>query len=83
MVDKVIRIEGHTDSAGADAYNRRLSYRRAVAVQQYLCEAHGLAPSRLPIVGRGKVDLYDAAHPYDPSNRRLEFVNLTDSTGRQ
>src|SRR5262245_32188161 len=82
MADKVIRIEGHTDSAGADAYNRRLSYRRAVAVQQYLAEAHGLPRSCLPVGGKGKADLYDPAHPLDPSNRRVEFVNLTDSAPR-
>jgi outer membrane protein OmpA-like peptidoglycan-associated protein len=51
LADKVIRIEGHTDSAGSEAYNRRLSYRRAVAVQQYLVEAHGLPRARLPVVG--------------------------------
>jgi OOP family OmpA-OmpF porin len=53
MADKVIRIEGHTDSAGSDAYNQRLSYRRAVAVQQYLADAHGLPRARLPVVGKG------------------------------
>jgi outer membrane protein OmpA-like peptidoglycan-associated protein len=82
MADKIIRIEGHTDSAGSDAYNQRLSYRRAVAVQQYLVNAHGLSRSRLPVVGRGKADLYDPAHPLDPRNRRVEFVNLTDSAPR-
>ena len=82
LADKVMRIEGHTDSAGADAYNRRLSYRRAVAVQQYLVAAHGLPRSRLPVVGKGKAELSDPAHPLDPSNRRVEFVNLTDSAPR-
>src|SRR6266446_447435 len=83
MANKVLRIEGHTDSTGSDAYNQRLSYRWAVAVQQYLRAAHGHAPSRLPVVGRGKADIYDPAHPYDPSNRRVEFMNRTDSPGRQ
>jgi len=82
MADKVIRIEGYTDSAGSETYNLRLSYARAVAVQAYLRDAHGLAPSRLRVVGRGKANLYDPEHPYDPSNRRVEFVNLTDSAAR-
>jgi len=82
LADKVIRIEGHTDSAGSEAYNRRLSYRRALTVQQYLVEAHGLPRARLPVVGKGKAALYDPAHPLDPSNRRVEFVNLTDSAPR-
>src|SRR6266446_870854 len=55
---------------------------RAVAVQEYLRDAHGLAPSRLRVVGRGKAELYDPDHPYDASNRRVEFVNLTDSAAR-
>jgi hypothetical protein len=66
----------------SDAYNRRLSYRRAVAVQQYLSNAHGLPRARLPVVGRGKAALYDPAHPFAPSNRRVEFVNVTDSAPR-
>jgi outer membrane protein OmpA-like peptidoglycan-associated protein len=82
MADKVIRIEGHTDSAGSDAYNQRLSYRRAVAVQQYLADAHGLPRAHLPVVGKGKAELYDPAHPFAPSNRRVEFVNFTDSAAR-
>jgi outer membrane protein OmpA-like peptidoglycan-associated protein len=82
LAAKVIRIEGHTDSAGSAAYNRRLSYRRALAVQQYLVEAHGLPRARLPVVGKGKAELYDPAQPLDPSNRRVEFVNLTDSAPR-
>ena len=82
MADKVIRIEGHTDAAGSDAYNLRLSYARAVAVQEYLRDAHGLEPSRLRVVGRGKGELSDPDQPYDASNRRVEFVNLTDSAVR-
>jgi outer membrane protein OmpA-like peptidoglycan-associated protein len=31
-----IRIEGHADRSGADAYNQRLSQRRADAVRAYL-----------------------------------------------
>jgi len=83
MVTKVVRIEGHTDSAGSDAYNRRLSYQRAVAVQRYLHDHHGLPLERLPVVGKGKAEPYDPAHPFDPSNRRVQFVNLTDSPGHQ
>src|SRR5690349_8133689 len=82
MADKVIRIEGHTDAVGSKGYNLRLSYARAVAVQEYLRDAHGLEPSRLRVVGRGKAELYDSDHPYDASNRRVEFVNLTDSAPR-
>ena len=33
---KKVRIEGHTDSQGSDAYNQDLSERRAAAIQQFL-----------------------------------------------
>ena len=38
---------------------------------------------RLPAVGKGKTALYDPEHPFDAVNRRVQFVNLTDSAGRR
>jgi outer membrane protein OmpA-like peptidoglycan-associated protein/outer membrane protein W len=46
-------IEGHTDSVGADAYNRALSERRARAVRDYLA-SRGLDPQRMRVVGYGE-----------------------------
>ncbi len=46
-------IEGHTDSAGADAYNLQLSQRRADAVVKYLLD-HGVPASRLSAKGLGE-----------------------------
>jgi outer membrane protein OmpA-like peptidoglycan-associated protein len=37
-----VRIEGHTDSVGNDAYNQRLSERRAASVRSWLV-GHGVA----------------------------------------
>src|SRR4029434_4824856 len=54
MAGKMVRIEGHTDATGADEYNVLLSYRRAVAVQQYLRDHHGLLTERLPAMGKGE-----------------------------
>ena len=50
-----VTIEGHTDSIGSDAYNQRLSERRAGAVKQYLV-SKGVAADRLTTVGRGEKD---------------------------
>lgn len=50
-----VDIEGHTDSAGEDAYNRALSARRAAAVVDWLA-AHGVAAARLNPVGKGEDD---------------------------
>jgi OOP family OmpA-OmpF porin len=46
-------IEGHTDSIGSDAYNQRLSERRARSVKQYLV-SRGVEASRLETVGKGE-----------------------------
>lgn len=46
-------IEGHTDSRGADAYNQKLSERRAAAVLSYLV-SKGIDAARLTSVGRGE-----------------------------
>ena len=50
-----MRIEGHCDSTGGEAYNELLSERRAQAVQDYLV-AHGIAAERLSVVGKGWAD---------------------------
>ncbi|OOS07778.1 Outer membrane protein OmpA [Moraxella cuniculi DSM 21768] len=47
-------IEGHTDSVGSDAYNQRLSERRANAVREALIKNHGIAANRLTAQGFGE-----------------------------
>lgn len=49
----LVRVEGHTDSVGSDAYNLDLSNRRANAVKNLLVQ-RGIADSRIDIVGYGK-----------------------------
>ena len=46
-------VEGHTDSVGTDAYNQKLSHRRADAVRQYLVK-HGIAANRITTEGLGE-----------------------------
>ena len=41
-----VEVDGHTDSVGSDAYNQRLSERRAKGVYDYLTQ-HGVDASRL------------------------------------
>jgi len=47
-------VEGHTDSVGTDAYNQRLSERRANAVRDVLVNQFGLDASRVDAVGYGE-----------------------------
>lgn len=70
-----VRIEGHTDWIGSEAYNMKLSNQRADSVRNYLI-SKGIAPSRLVAQGFGK------GHPIADNNteegraknRRTEFV---------
>ena len=48
-----VMVEGHTDSVGSDAYNQRLSERRAEAVKAYLVR-QGIDASRISTRGLGK-----------------------------
>ena len=48
-----IIAEGHTDSIGTEAYNLKLSLRRANAVRQYLID-HGIAADRIRAEGLGE-----------------------------
>jgi OOP family OmpA-OmpF porin len=44
---------GHTDSVGTDAYNQRLSERRAAAVKDYLV-SKGIPASKITTIGKGE-----------------------------
>ena len=48
-----IKVIGHTDSQGSDAYNQKLSERRASSVAAYLL-SQGVAPNKLTSEGRGE-----------------------------
>ena len=71
-----VQIDGHTDSVGTDAYNQKLSERRANAVKSYLIDKVGIEASRLKSVGYGESR---PAFPNDTpenrsKNRRVEFT---------
>ena len=75
-----LRIIGHTDSKGTDAYNMALGMRRAIAVRDKLLE-FGLDPARiLGVESRGE------SQPIAPNdtdegrfqNRRIQFEATRD-----
>ncbi|HEX6098084.1 MAG TPA: OmpA family protein [Thermoanaerobaculia bacterium] len=53
--DNQIIVEGHTDSAGSDAYNQRLSEQRAGNVADYLID-RGVASRNVVVYGYGESD---------------------------
>ena len=77
-----IRIEGHTDSKGNDAYNQKLSERRAASVKAWFIDKEGLGKlqfttqgfgAKKPVASNTKPDGSD-----DPDgrqkNRRVEII---------
>jgi outer membrane protein OmpA-like peptidoglycan-associated protein len=51
--DYTVSVNGHTDDVGSEAYNLKLSERRAHAVRDYLVSV-GLPPEILTVTGHGK-----------------------------
>lgn len=50
-----VEVQGHTDARGKDAYNLKLSERRARAVQDYLVKA-GIPAGQLTATGYGEAN---------------------------
>lgn len=71
-----MRIAGHTDARGTDAYNLVLSRQRAQSVADYLVRQHGVNSERLSVEGFGRSQLLDPANPESAVNRRVQVVNL-------
>jgi OOP family OmpA-OmpF porin len=49
-----VTVEGHSDSSGADAYNKSLSQRRADAVRDVLVQRLGIEAERVTAMGYGE-----------------------------
>jgi len=70
-----VKLTGHTDAAGTDAYNQALSERRADAVKKQLVK-DGLPAADITSIGVGKggqlVPTADGVR--EPQNRRTEII---------
>jgi OOP family OmpA-OmpF porin len=70
-----VSVEGHTDSIGSDAYNQRLSERRASTVRDYMVE-QGVAASRITAAGFGesKPVASNKTEAGRAENRRVDII---------
>jgi outer membrane protein OmpA-like peptidoglycan-associated protein len=77
-----IEVTGHTDTVGSDAYNMRLSRRRAESVAAEL-EKDGIPSTEIAIFAKGKRDLLvptgDGVR--EPQNRRVQIVYSGGNAG--
>jgi outer membrane protein OmpA-like peptidoglycan-associated protein len=69
-------VAGYTDASGGDAYNQRLSERRAGAVKRFLVTRFNVPDDTVIAVGHGKAQPKNAADPYDGENRRVQVALL-------
>jgi len=78
--ERMVQIDGFTDSVGTDSYNQDLSQRRADAVR-YQLVSRGIASTRIATQGYGKA--YPVASNSDSGgrqlNRRVEVVIGADN----
>jgi outer membrane protein OmpA-like peptidoglycan-associated protein len=83
--DYTISVNGHTDDVGSEAYNQKLSERRAEAVRDYLVKA-GLSAEILSVQGHGKALplVRGTSEAARAKNRRVELglVNTQIRYGR-
>jgi outer membrane protein OmpA-like peptidoglycan-associated protein len=79
--ETTVLIVGHTDATGTDAYNYKLSERRAAAVKTYAV-SQGIPASRLTTEGRGETEPIsdNTTDTGKAQNRRVEIVIVANET---
>jgi outer membrane protein OmpA-like peptidoglycan-associated protein len=79
--DRMIVVEGHTDSQGSDASNVTLSQSRAQTVRDYLVE-HGVPANRIQSKGIGEARPVadNASAEGRANNRRVEIIVAPEAT---
>jgi outer membrane protein OmpA-like peptidoglycan-associated protein len=73
---ETVYINGHTDSDGSEDYNLKLSFRRALAVKDYLISNFPISPDRILVRGYGEgMPLFpNTTKDNKRLNRRVEIV---------
>lgn len=68
-------VEGYTDSIGSDAYNMKLSERRAETVRDFMV-SKGISPTRITTRGFGKANPIASNKTAEgrAENRRVEII---------
>jgi peptidoglycan-associated lipoprotein len=75
----VIKIEGHCDERGSEAYNMALGEKRAAAARDYLIN-YGINKDNISIISYGKSRPIDTGHNEEAwaKNRRADFIVISE-----
>ena len=70
-----VEVIGYTDTLGTQAYNQKLSLKRAESIRDRLIH-DGLSASSISVAGRGELDpaVPTAPQTSEPRNRRVEIT---------
>jgi OOP family OmpA-OmpF porin len=76
--DIQVELQGHTDSLGSDAFNQKLSEKRAYAVMNWLVQFGGIDAKRITAKGYGESKPITSNDTDEGRqlNRRTDFVIL-------
>jgi peptidoglycan-associated lipoprotein len=76
-----LRVEGHADEQGSDAYNQALGMRRALSAKKFLVQK-GVDAQRLHVISYGEKRPVEQGHSEAAwsVNRRVDFTVVTDPT---
>ena len=71
---QIVIATGHTDSVGTDAYNQKLSERRATSVKEYMV-SKGVAAAKITTLGKGETQPVATNKTADgrAKNRRVDI----------
>lgn len=78
LKNSIVMLAGHTDAKGGDAYNQRLSERRAASVKKYLTQRYHIPATQIVATGYGKSRLKNSSDPFGAENRRVQIVNMAE-----
>jgi peptidoglycan-associated lipoprotein len=75
----VIKIEGHCDERGSEAYNMALGEKRASTARDYLVN-YGVAKDKLSVISYGKSRPVDTGHDETAwaKNRRADLIVISE-----
>jgi outer membrane protein OmpA-like peptidoglycan-associated protein len=73
--DTYVRLAGYTSAEGTEAYNQKLSERRADVVRNYLI-AGGIAPDRMTVIGYGEAKPAEFESDPQKSNSTAAKANM-------